>query len=152
VLKTVRVPTSIEGPFLEAEKIVSEYFRDRTDDPARGTIEIFGERYVLVRAASMSVEFFRLVYELYGAGREREAEEFAHNILFDLAHSIGKSDARNFHTKMGLADPIARLSAGPIHFAHAGWAFVDIFARRRLLPRLRPPVLVRVGRMDARWP
>jgi signal transduction histidine kinase/CheY-like chemotaxis protein len=134
LLKTVRVPPSIEGPFAQAEEIVSKYFRERKDDPARGTIEIFGERYVLVRAASMSVEFFRLVYELYGAGREREAEEFAHNILFDLAHSIGKSDARNFHTKMGLADPIAKMSAGPIHFAHAGWAFVDIFPESQPSP------------------
>jgi two-component system cell cycle sensor histidine kinase/response regulator CckA len=125
-LKTVRVPPSIEGPFAQAEEVVSKYFRDRKDDPGHGTIEIFGERYLLVRAASMSVEFFRLVYELYGPGREREAEEFARNILFDLAHSIGKSDARNFHSKMGLADPIAKLSAGPVHFAHSGWAFVSI--------------------------
>src|SRR5262249_50479263 len=35
---------------------------------------------------------------------------------------------------MGLKDPIARLSAGPIHFAHAGWAFVDIFPESRPLP------------------
>jgi signal transduction histidine kinase/CheY-like chemotaxis protein len=125
-MKTVRVPNAIAGPFAEAEEIVSKYFRDRRDDPTRGTIEIFGERYLLLRAASLSVEFFRVVYDLYGPGREREAEEFARNILFDLAHAIGKSDALNFHAKMGLVDPIARLSAGPVHFAHAGWAFVDI--------------------------
>jgi two-component system cell cycle sensor histidine kinase/response regulator CckA len=134
LLKTVKVPKAIEGPFTEAEEIVSKYFRERKDDPNHGTIEIFGERYVLVRAASMSVEFFRLVYELYGAGREREAEEFAHNILFDLAHAIGKSDAKNFHSKMGLDDPIARLSAGPVHFSHTGWAFVDIFAESSPTP------------------
>jgi signal transduction histidine kinase/CheY-like chemotaxis protein len=134
VLKTVRVPEPIEGPFAQAEEIVSKYFRERKDDPGHGTIEIFGERYVLVRAASMSVEFFRLVYELYGPGREAEAEEFARNILYDLAHAIGKSDARNFHAKMGLVDPIARLSAGPIHFAHAGWAFVDIFPESNPAP------------------
>ena len=132
MLKTVRVPGAHEGPFAEAEKLVSKFFRERSDDPSHGTIEIFGERYVLVRAASLSVEFFRLVYELYGAGREREAEEFARNILFDLAHAIGKSDARNFHAKMGLEDPVARLSAGPIHFAHAGWASVEIFPESNL--------------------
>jgi two-component system cell cycle sensor histidine kinase/response regulator CckA len=27
-----------------------------------------------------------------------------------------------------VTDPLARLSAGPVHFAHAGWAFVDISA------------------------
>ena len=59
-----------------------------------------------------------------GARPRRRAS--ARNILFDLAHAIGKSDAHNFHTQMGLSDPVARLSAGPIHFAYSGWAFVDI--------------------------
>ena len=95
-------------------------------DPTRGTIEISGERYVLVRAASLSVEFFSLVGDLFGAGREKEADEFARNILFDLAHAIGKSDAQNFHTKMHVDDPTARMAAGPVHFSHTGWAFVDI--------------------------
>ena len=126
-LRTVRVPVGMEGPFLRAEELVSRYFRERHDDPERGTIEIFGERYVLVRAASLSVEFFTLVRELYGPGREGESADFARNILFDLAHAIGKSDAQNFHTKMKLEDPIERLSAGPVHFSHSGWAFVDIF-------------------------
>jgi two-component system cell cycle sensor histidine kinase/response regulator CckA len=125
-LKTVRVPEAIAAPFAAVEELVSRFFRERRDDPQHGTIEIFGERYLLLRAASLSVEFFALVADLYGPEREREADEFSRNILFDLAHAIGKSDARNFHGKMGLADPIARLSAGPIHFSHAGWAFVDI--------------------------
>jgi len=125
-LTTVRVPDAIAAAFEQAEEVVSRYFRLRTDDPRHGTIEIAGERYVLVRAASLSVEFFALVQELYGPGREQDADEFARNILFDLAHAIGRSDAHNFHTRMGLVDPIARLSAGPVHFAHAGWAFVDI--------------------------
>ncbi len=133
-LKTVRVPEAIAAPFAAVEDLVSRFFRERSDDPQHGTIEIFGERYLLVRAASLSVEFFALVADLYGPGREREADEFSRNILFDLAHALGKSDARNFHAKMGLADPIARLSAGPIHFAHAGWAFVDIDARSHPAP------------------
>src|SRR5579883_1320684 len=116
-LKTVRVPAEIEPRFAQAEELVSRFFRDQKSDPQHGTIEIFGERYVLVRAASLSVEFFSLVGDLYGPGREAEADEFARNILFDLAHAIGKSDAQNFCTKMGLADPIARLSAGPVHFS-----------------------------------
>jgi signal transduction histidine kinase len=125
-LKTVRVPAAMEAPFAAAEALVSAYFRDRRELPEQGTIEICGERYLLVRAASLSVEFFSLVEGLYGPGRQAEAEEFSRNILFDLAHAIGKSDAQNFHTKMGLVDPVARLSAGPIHFSLTGWAFVDI--------------------------
>ncbi len=125
-LRTVRVPESMKRAFEDAERVVSSYFGERRDVPEEGTIEVFGERYVLVRAASLSVEFFGVVRELFGPGRESDAEDFARNILFDLAHAIGKSDARNFHAKMGLEDPIERLSAGPVHFAYAGWAFVDI--------------------------
>ena len=125
-LKTVRVPPQYSEAFARAEDIVSAYFRARHDAPEHGTIEVFGQRYVLVRAASLSVEFFSLVRELYGADREAEADLFSRNLLYDLAHAIGKSDARELHAQMGLVDPIARLSAGPVHFAHAGWASVDI--------------------------
>jgi len=131
-LDTVSVPPPMEELFSAAEAVVSRYFRERRDDPEHGTIEISGERYVLVRAASLSVEFFGLVRELYGAGRLAEADEFARNILFDLAHAIGRKDAKSFHAKMGLTDPLAKLSAGPVHFSHAGWAFV------RILPESRP--------------
>jgi two-component system cell cycle sensor histidine kinase/response regulator CckA len=133
-LKTARVPPAFEEEFIEAEELVARYFENRRHDPTRGTIEIAGERYVLMRAASLSVEFFDLVEKLHGPDREPEARAFARNILFDLAHAIGKSDAKNFHQKMNLLDPMARLSAGPIHFAHAGWAFVDIDGSSRPEP------------------
>jgi two-component system cell cycle sensor histidine kinase/response regulator CckA len=133
-LKTARVPKAFEDDFIKAEELVSRYFRDRVDDPTHGSIEIAGQRYVLVRAASLSVEFFDLVEKLYGKGGEVEARRFARNILFDLAHAIGKSDAKNFHAKMNLEDPVARLSAGPVHFSHSGWAFVDIDASSTPVP------------------
>lgn len=125
-LKTARVPPELEETFLETEDAVRRIFSETVLDPTRGFIEIAGERYILVRAASLSVEFFTLVEKLYGHGREAEARDFTRNILFDLAHAIGKSDARNLHQKLGLDDPVSRLSAGPIHFSHTGWAFVDI--------------------------
>jgi two-component system, cell cycle sensor histidine kinase and response regulator CckA len=125
-LRTARVPPALRDLFVQAEQVVSEYFKHRIDDPAKGTIEIAGERYVLVRAASLSVEFFDLVEKLYGSNRKEEARTFSQNILFDLAHALGKSDAQSFHEKMDLVDPASRLSAGPIHFSHSGWAFVDI--------------------------
>jgi signal transduction histidine kinase/CheY-like chemotaxis protein len=116
----------MEPLFAQAEEVVSAYFSQRTDKPEEGTIEIFGERYVLLRAASLSVEFFNMVRDLLGPERRGEADDFTRHILFDLAHAVGKSDARNFHAKMELTEPIARLSAGPVHFSHSGWAFVDI--------------------------
>lgn len=133
-LKTVKVPKEMEPLFAKAEKVVSEYFSARKEDPSKGTIEVFGDRYIMVRAASLSVEFFGLCKNLFGEGREEEARIFAQNILFDLAHAIGKSDARNFHRKMELKDPIAKLSAGPILFSHSGWAYVDIFPESKPSP------------------
>ncbi len=126
-LKTVKVPPEMEAAFAKAEALVARYFGTRRDNPEQGTIEIFGERYVLVRAASLSVELFELARRLFGEGREGEADEFARNNMFDLGHSLGQSDARAFHARMNVTDPIERLSAGPVHFAHSGWASVTIF-------------------------
>ena len=127
MLNTVRVPEQFHPLFQKAQQYVSKYFSQKTEDPSKGTIEIFGERYILVRAASMSVDFFDTIMNLYKSEGKEEAINIARSILFDIAHTIGKMDARNFHKKMNLIDPIEKLSAGPIHFAHSGWAFVDIF-------------------------
>ena len=120
--------------FDRAEDAVAAFFRDRVADPERGTIEIRGERYVLVRAASLSLEFFDLVRSQYGDARRDEADAFSRSILFDLAHAVGKSDALKLQAKMKLDDPMTRLSAGPVHFAHAGWASVDILPESRPSP------------------
>ena len=124
----------MEPAFAKAEALVSAYFEKRVDDPTQGTIEISGERYVLVRASALSVEFFTLVEDLYGPDRTDEADVFARNILFDLAHSLGRSDAREFERKMKVKDPLDRLSAGPIAFAHSGWASVSIFPESNPTP------------------
>ncbi len=133
-LDTVRVPPELTEVFEQAERTVARYFADRRDDPAHGTIEISGERYLLVRAASLSVEFFRLVADLFGEGRADDAADFSRNILFDLAHAVGKSDAQRFAERMQVDDPLAKMASGPVHFAHSGWAFVDIHADSRPAP------------------
>ncbi|MFN7941094.1 MAG: EAL domain-containing protein [Thermoanaerobaculia bacterium] len=133
-LSTVRVPSEIAPAFLQAQEYVARYFQDRVHRPDEATISIAGERYVLLRAASMSVEFVELVMSLYPERGPTEARSVANNLLFDLAHAIGKADAHRFHEKMGVSDPVARLSAGPIHFAFSGWASVDIHRESRPSP------------------
>ncbi len=125
---SVQVPDEMSGLFLAAEEVVGRYFRSWKHDAATGTLRFQGERYVLLRAASLSVEFFTLVEELFGEGRTEEAHDFARNLLFDLSHALGKTDARSFHTQMELKDPMAKLSAGPVHFAYTGWSVVRIDA------------------------
>ncbi len=133
-LDSVRVPPAFEPIFLRAQDYVRRYFADRVESPEHSTISISGERYVLVRAASMSVEFFDLVTSLYRDEGAENARAVASNLLFDLAHALGRADARSFQKKMGVSDPLDKLSAGPIHFAFAGWAFVDILPESRPSP------------------
>jgi len=133
-LSTVKVPAQFEVPFLRAQEYVARYFADRVENPDTATISIAGERYVLLRAASLSVEFVEMVMKLYQDKGTQEAQSVANNLLFDLAHAIGKADARAFQQKMAVSDPIDNLSAGPIHFAFSGWAFVDISPESRPAP------------------
>jgi two-component sensor histidine kinase/predicted hydrocarbon binding protein len=131
---TVKVPKEMTAPFDKAQKTVGKYFASLRFSPTKGSIDINGERYILVRASALSLEFLNSISHFY---RDRGAEEALHigkNILFDLAHMLGMEDARSFHKKMGLNDPMSKLSAGPVHFAYSGWAFVNILEESRPSP------------------
>ncbi len=132
--KTVFVPVGMEAASAKAKEVVSSYFEGFSRHPEKGMIEIAGERYVLVRAASLAVEFFDLIESLFDTAQKSQADAFARNMLFDLAHAIGRADARRFHDRMNLRDPVSRLSAGPVHFAYCGWALVDIHPESNLTP------------------
>src|SRR5262245_8884070 len=93
-LETVSVPEQFKPIFLRAQQHVAAYFADGVVNPRQSTISISGERYILVRAASMSVEFFDLVTSLYRDQGPDEARRTASNLLFDIAHAIGKADAK----------------------------------------------------------
>ena len=123
---TVKTFDDIAPLFEAAEKTVGDYFSRMVVDPAKASIEIAGQRYILLRASSLSVDFFNTIRQLYADKGEDEAFSIGQNFLFDIAHVIGLKDAKNFHEKMGLVDPLSKLSAGPVHFAYSGWAFVDL--------------------------
>ena len=131
---SVIVPEEMKPLFDLAQQTVGEYFRDLKMDPGKGTIEINDQRYVLVRASTLSIDFLNTVQKLYADRGNAEALTIGKNFLFDISHVIGLNDARNFHAKMNLTDPIAKLSAGPVHFAYTGWAFVDILPESHPTP------------------
>ena len=122
--KTVTVPGEFVELFAQTQQHVARYFADKDFAPERGTVEISGQRYMLVRAASMSVEFYDMVRSIYG--EEGEATFVAHSLLFDIAHAMGLADAHAFAERTGLTDPMTRLAAGPLIFANAGWSFVEL--------------------------
>jgi len=123
---TVSVPPQFKDIFNKAEKVVGKYFKDFSIDPTKALIEINEERYVLLRASSLSVGFLKIIQDLYADKGEKEAFQIGKNFLFDISHVIGLEDAKKFHKSMNLTDPISKLAAGPVHFAYTGWANVDI--------------------------
>jgi len=132
--ETVSVPRQFKPLFDKAQKTVGEYFSNLYHDPEKGTIEIHDQRYVLVRASALSYDFLNTIQNLYADRGEDEATNIGRHFLFDIAHVIGLEDAKNFHKKMKLKDPISKLSAGPVHFAYSGWAFVDILPESKPSP------------------
>ena len=131
---TVKVPKAVQPIFNKAEKLVGDYFSSLKFHPSEGRIEINKERYVLIRASALSHEFLNSIKDLYKDRGEEEALSIGKNILFDMSHVLGLEDARNFHKKMKLKDPLSKLSAGPVHFAYTGWAFVDILPGSKPTP------------------
>lgn len=125
-LSSVKVPEQMVSLFEKAESYVKQYFNSYKADRTKGTITIGGERYILVRAKSLRVDFVKNFAEALGI-EDNMAEQGAANFLYILAKSIGNADAKHFVIAQKVTDPIAKLAAGPISFNYAGWAYVDIF-------------------------
>jgi len=119
-VQTATVPPEMEPLFSKAEEYVAKFFDDIHWDPTKGTIIISGNRYML-----LSCESFRDITRSLASELDIP-EEKANNLYYRLARLIGQSDARRFHYTMNVQDPIAKLSAGPIHFAYTGNAFVSL--------------------------
>ena len=124
---TVRVPAPFEPLFDEAEAYVKSAFDGLRRAPEKGTIHVGDERYVLVRAASLTTGFLSVMKDLIG---EEEALKF----WYRMARVIGAEDARAFCLERGVEGGPARLSTGPVHFAYAGWARVEIDDRSNPAP------------------
>ena len=132
-IQSVKVPDAMAPLFQQAEEYVRNYFDSYKADRSAGTITIGGERYILVRAKSLRVDFAKYFGEAMGLDEEM-AQEGADNFLYMLAKSIGREDAKHFCAAQNVTDPISKLAAGPISFNYAGWAFVDILPQSKPAP------------------
>ncbi|HLD27542.1 MAG TPA: 4-vinyl reductase [Patescibacteria group bacterium] len=132
-LSSVKVPEEMAPLFEQAEKYVKDYYDSFKSNKKEGTITIGGERYILVRAKSLRVDFAEHLGEALGLPAKLAAEA-SDNFLYILARAIGKADAKHFVAKQGVTEPIAKLAAGPISFNYSGWALVDIFPESKPTP------------------
>jgi hypothetical protein len=119
MLKSALVPPAFEGPFARAEADVSRLFSQFDRRPEQGTLHVGGERYVLLRAESLYLAWFDAMQSAFGA-------ETAGEFIYNTAREIGGADARAFAERLHETQGVDQLAAGPIHFAHAGWARVEI--------------------------
>jgi predicted hydrocarbon binding protein len=118
--KLVRCPEPFTPLFAEAERIMEGFFAKTERHPERGEIQISGVRYLLMRAESFSMELHEELRKTFGDAGARQ-------IRYKIAKALGARDAKMFHELLKVTDPNMKLALGPIHFAHVGWAFVDIF-------------------------
>lgn len=118
-MPSFRVPEPFKPIFDKAETYVDKLFSDVVRKPEEGTIHIGGQRYVLVRCESLYLTWFDSMAASFG-------EEPAREFIYNTAREIGRSDSKEFAARLGVPKGVEALAAGPIHFAHAGWAFVDI--------------------------
>ena len=117
--KIVRCPAPFEPLFARAEGLLGGFFSGLERTPENGQINISGERYILARAATFSVQLHKLLEEQYG----RLAAE---KLAYSLGRAAGTQDAEYFIERLALEHGPEALSAGPVHFAFVGWASVDI--------------------------
>jgi son of sevenless-like protein len=119
-LHTVKCPEAFTPLFAEAEQIMGTFFSDLQRNPERGDIQISGVRYLLMRTDCLAIELQAELRKTFG-------EAGARQIRYKLARACGMRDARMFHERLGVTEPTMKLALGPVHFAHVGWANVDIF-------------------------
>ncbi len=123
---TVKAPDAFHSQFLSLQRKMADYFSDLKLDPSSGEITIADERYILTRSSSLSYDFFQGLLALLDENTGESAFELAYDLLFDIAHIIGKKDAEKYAQNLELNTPEDRLSAGPEYFAFTGWARVEI--------------------------
>lgn len=124
-IKSVKIPEQMKPYFEKAEKYVKNYFSNFSFNRENGSITIGDERYILVRAKSLRVNFAENLAEIMGLETEN-AEIATNTFLYVLAKTIGREDAKYFINSQKVEDPIAKLAAGPVSFNYTGWAFVEI--------------------------
>lgn len=115
----VSCPPPLAPLFTEAEEHLSCFFSTIERSPEHGTLSISGERYILARAATFSVQLREILEKEYG----RIASE---KLAYSLGRAAGIKDAQFFIDRLKLVRGPAALSAGPVHFAFVGWAYVNI--------------------------
>lgn len=109
----------------EAKKLAEKFYNNYSFNREKGTIEIQGVRYLLLNGSAMSVDFYMLIRSLFRHHTDEEADGFTTQLLYNLALSIGRSEASFFKKRLNIKDPKLHVLLGPMQFAQNGWSSVQ---------------------------
>ncbi|WXG39772.1 MAG: XylR N-terminal domain-containing protein [Candidatus Freyarchaeum deiterrae] len=119
VLYSAKVPEQMVDAFLKAQSYVEKFFTDESKERSKGTIQISGQRFILLGADSLPEARVNMEKML--------GENTANMLIYNFGKACGTREAKVFNKRMGLTDPMEKLSVGPIQFSFRGFALVDIF-------------------------
>ncbi|HUX78388.1 MAG TPA: diguanylate cyclase [Alphaproteobacteria bacterium] len=94
---------------------------------SKATVATANERFVLIRAASLSVDFYECILDLYHDKEKNEAIHTTQQLLFDVSHAIGLKDGEYFQKKLPFINPATVLKVGRVLFANTGWMPITVF-------------------------
>jgi len=113
--------TSYEELHERASEALSQFFID----PVSGTVELAGDKCVLIRGNALSYDFFDFISELV-KGKPTDHCVFVSNFLFDFGKSIGKSNHNWFVDRIKLSNPIDRANAMSVCMQNFGWSDISV--------------------------
>eukprot|EP01130_Rhizamoeba_saxonica_P011824 TRINITY_DN4929_c0_g2_i1.p1 TRINITY_DN4929_c0_g2~~TRINITY_DN4929_c0_g2_i1.p1 ORF type:complete len:1295 (-),score=275.79 TRINITY_DN4929_c0_g2_i1:35-3886(-) len=120
---TCIVPEQWARPMAELENEINGYFSGLNQNLDMGSITVSGDRYILFRAHSIGYEFEKMIQGMSNFTTKEEGLEFSQNFLYDLGHSLGKTDAQQFLNNIDIDDNHTLKSAGLITMAYSGIAY-----------------------------
>ena len=112
--------------FSRAEDIIPPLFWDVKRQPEKGSINVSGERYALLRVHSLAVALHEQLTSVLGPG--------ADVAIYQTGKAIGSSDALYYLSKTKSEECSLRFAAGPVTFAYQGFAKVRILEDSSVTP------------------
>ncbi len=125
-IESVDVPSSMFKLFKKQEPNIIDFFSNLVHDIKKGTNTIYGERYMYINANA-------LTYQLRNSLEKMLGESGASIVLYNMGKALGSADCKKIAKTYRLTDPFDKLSAGPIYFNFAGWAYVKILPGSKLV-------------------
>ena len=114
----VQSPEAMSPLFEQAEKILKERFDELERDPSQAKIYVAGERYVLLRAASMSVAIRKALEQVVATSADA--------VMYKIGKGLGAADAEYFFGEYPDFEAPMKLALGPTQYPFLGQANVEI--------------------------